>query len=185
MSLSQIIGQFGGAVKPGFPGWLLPATDDVNQDSPYEPTFPKQHSRSLKQHPQLANRVIDPDQVASHFHPMAVYGDETSYPGIIYPWLGTLRLLNGLANPDVLHHVGFGGGARRFSINPRTCANRARDTATSASWNVTYRPWRTSFAPILTSFSCGVVCPARAALMSLTGQNRKSRRGHGNVCCWG
>lgn len=35
---------------------------------------------------------------------MGVYGDETSYPGMIYPWLDTLRLLNGLANPDACIH---------------------------------------------------------------------------------
>jgi hypothetical protein len=33
---------------------------------------------------------------------MAIYCDETGYPGMIYPWLGTLRLLNGLAHPDAL-----------------------------------------------------------------------------------
>jgi hypothetical protein len=32
-------------------------------------------------------------------------------------------------------------------------ANICRDTATSASWNVTYRPWLTTLAPILISFS--------------------------------
>ncbi len=88
---------------------------------------------------------------------MAVYGDETSYPGMIYPWLDAPRLLNGLANPDALRHAGFGGGARRFAINPRICANRARDTATSASWNVTCRPWWTTFPPILTSVSRSIV----------------------------
>jgi hypothetical protein len=71
---------------------------------------------------------------------MAVYGDETSYPGMIYPWFGTLRLLNGLVHPDALRHAGFGGGARRSAIKPRTGANRARDTATSTNCNVTYRP---------------------------------------------
>jgi hypothetical protein len=64
---------------------------------------------------------------------MAVYGDETSYPGMNYSWLDAPRLLNNLAHPDVLRHAGFGGGARRFAINPRTCVNRARDTAISAS----------------------------------------------------
>ncbi len=88
---------------------------------------------------------------------MAVYDDETSYPGMIYPWLDTLRLLNGLANPDALRHAVLDSRALRFAINPRTCANRERDTATSASWNVTYRPWRTTLAPILTSFSRSVV----------------------------
>jgi hypothetical protein len=58
----------------------------------------------LKQHTQLANRVIDQDQLGSHVRPMAVYGDETSYPGMIYPWLDTPRLLNGLANPDACIH---------------------------------------------------------------------------------
>ncbi len=46
----------------------------------------------LETAPTFANRVIDPDQLASHFRPMAVDGDESSYPGMIYPWLGTLRL---------------------------------------------------------------------------------------------
>ena len=100
-----------------------------------------------------------------------VYGDETSYPGMIYPWLGTLRLLNGLAHPDALRHAGFGGGARRSAIKPRTCANRARDTATSASWNVTYRPCRTTLAPILTSFSRRV---DRDYFTSAVGTRRKS-----------
>ncbi len=45
---------------------------------------------------------------------MAVYGDKASYPGMIYPRLGTLRLLNGLAHPDALRHAGFGGGARKL-----------------------------------------------------------------------
>ncbi len=94
---------------------------------------------------------------------MAVYGDETSYPGMIYPWLDTLRLLNGLAHPDALRHAGFGGGGRRSAIKPRTCANRARDTAISASWNVTYRPWRTTLAPILTSFCRSIVNDQRSA----------------------
>ncbi len=67
---------------------------------------------------------------------MAVYDDETSYSGMIYPWLGTLRLLNGLAHRDALRHSGFGDGARRFAINPRISANRVRGIATSASWKV-------------------------------------------------
>ncbi len=104
----------------------------------------------------LTNRVIDPDQFASHFRLLAVYDDETSYPGMIYPWLGTFRLLNGLAHPDALRHAGFGGGVRRSAIKPRTCASSARDTATSASWRVMDRPCRTTLAPILTSFTQSV-----------------------------
>jgi hypothetical protein len=38
-----------------------------------QPTFPEYHSRTLNQHPQLADRVIDSDQFASHFRPMAVH----------------------------------------------------------------------------------------------------------------
>jgi hypothetical protein len=60
---------------------------------------------------QLANRVIDPDQISSRFRPTAVYGDESSYPDTIFPWLGTLCLLNDLALPDALRHAGFGGAA--------------------------------------------------------------------------
>src|SRR5689334_21513068 len=49
------------------------------------------------------------------------------------------------------------GGPRRRSIRRRIVANRARGTATSASWNTTYRSCRTIRAPILTSFSRKVV----------------------------
>ena len=42
---------------------------------------------------------------------MAVYGDENSYSGMIYPWFGTFRRLNDLAHPDAPGHAGFGGGA--------------------------------------------------------------------------
>jgi hypothetical protein len=38
---------------------------------------------------------------------MAVYGDKTSYPGMLYPWCSTLRLLNGLAHPAALRHAGL------------------------------------------------------------------------------
>jgi hypothetical protein len=57
----------------------------------------------------LAYRVIDPNQFGNHFCLHAVYGDDTSYPGMIYPWIGTLCLLNGLIIPDVLRHAGFNG----------------------------------------------------------------------------
>jgi hypothetical protein len=66
----------------------------------------------LRQHQKLADRVIDPDQSASHSRPIAFYGDKTSYPGMIYPWLGILRLLSGFAYPDAHRRAGFGGGAR-------------------------------------------------------------------------
>jgi len=110
---------------------------------------------------------------------MAVYGDETSYPVMIYPWLGALCLLNGLAHPDALRHTGFGGGTRRFAINPRTCANRARDTATSANWNVTYRPWLTTLAPILTSFSRRLVSGQCSTAFGSASVRLASRRRQG------
>ncbi len=37
------------------------------------------------------------------------------------------------------------------SIRRRISANRLREMATSASWNVTYRPCRTTLAPVLTA----------------------------------
>ena len=71
----------------------------------------------IKTASQLSNRVIDPDQIGNHVRPMAVYGDETNYPGTIYPWLEAPRLLNGLANPDALLHTGFRGGGALGSAN--------------------------------------------------------------------
>jgi hypothetical protein len=55
---------------------------------------------------------------------MVVYDDEASYPGMMCPWLGTLRLLIDLAHPDSVRHAGLGGGARRSAIKPKTCAIR-------------------------------------------------------------
>jgi hypothetical protein len=42
-------------------------------------------------------------------------------------------------------HAGA-GGARRRAISDRMSWNICRDTATSASWKVTYRPWLTTLA---------------------------------------
>jgi hypothetical protein len=81
----------------------------------------------LKHPAQFANRVIDPDQFASRFRPMAVYGDETSYPGMIYPWLDAPRLLDGLANPDALRHAALsqklGWLESEFGLRLERCAN--------------------------------------------------------------
>ncbi len=49
--------------------------------------FPDKTPSARNSTPTLANRVIDLDQFASHFRPRAVYGDENSYPGMIYPCL--------------------------------------------------------------------------------------------------
>ena len=46
---------------------------------------------------------------------------------------------------------------RRSSISRRNCLNRSRGTATSTSWNVTYRPWFTFLARIFTCLSRSVV----------------------------
>ena len=53
-------------------------------------------------------------------------------------------------------HGGKGAG-RSPSMRRRIFWNNTLGTATSASWNVTYRPWLTTFAPIFTSFSRSVV----------------------------
>jgi len=51
--------------------------------------------------------------------PRALYGDETGYPGMIYPWFGTLArgfgtLARGLARRPAVWHAGpwFGTLAR-------------------------------------------------------------------------
>ena len=45
------------------------------------------------------------------------------------------------------------GEPRRRPIQSRISANRSRDTATLAIWNVTSLAWRTTFAPVSISFS--------------------------------
>ncbi len=50
-----------------------------------------------------------------------------------------------------------GNRSRSRSIRPRMAANSSRGTATSATWNITYRACRTTLAPILMSFSRSVV----------------------------
>ena len=49
-------------------------------------------------------------------------------------------------------HGGKGAG-RSPSMSRRIFRNKSLGTATSASWNVTYRPWLTTLAPIFTNFS--------------------------------
>ena len=54
---------------------------------------------------------------------------------------GTLRLSSRLLSRllPLVSHAGA-GGARSRAISDRIAANICRGTATSASWNVTYRP---------------------------------------------
>ena len=62
-----------------------------------------------------------------------------------------------LINSDYAPCHGGAGLARSPPISRRISVNSFLGTATSASWNVTYRPWRTTLAPILTSLSRSVV----------------------------
>ena len=60
--------------------------------------------------------------------------------------------------------------------------NSRRGIATSASRNVAYRLCRTTLVPILTRFSCSVVGPPSAGIMSLVGQQRTSSAMPNYVC---
>jgi hypothetical protein len=59
------------------------------------------------------------------------------------------------------HSHTVGGGIANRAIRSRIAANNRRDTATSASWNVTYLACRVTLAPILTSLSRNVVSEAQ------------------------
>lgn len=59
---------------------------------------------------------MNPHQLANHFHPVAVYWDETGYPGMIYLWLDTPCLPYGVALPDALDQAGFGGVGRTGTL---------------------------------------------------------------------
>ena len=58
-------------------------------------------------------------------------------------------------------YTGAGLG-RNSSIRRKISRNRFRGTATSVSWNVTYRPCLSTFAPIFTSLSRSVVSHQRS-----------------------
>jgi hypothetical protein len=62
-------------------------------------------------------------------------------------------------SPPALGHIGaaLGGIAANRRIRSRIVRYRPWGTATSASWNVTYRAWCTILLPILTSLSRNVV----------------------------
>ena len=82
---------------------------------------------------------------------------------------------------------GTAANSRRPSMRRRILANRTRGTATSASWNTTYRPWRTIRAPILTSFSRSVVSDlsAKPACAGSSRCCRRAREAGGALCCAG
>ncbi len=59
-----------------------------------------------------------------------------------------------------------------IAINDRMLVNIYRGTATSASWNVTYRLWLTIFALILIGFSRGLVSDT-ASVLGRTGASAR------------
>src|SRR3954471_6898692 len=68
------------------------------------------------------------------------------------------------------------GGARSRAISDRISANDRRGTATSASWNGTYRPGLTTFAPILISFSRRLVIDHLSSVLGIASVRMKFPR---------
>jgi hypothetical protein len=60
-------------------------------------------------------------------------------------------------------------------------ANICRETATSASWKVTYRPWLTTFAPILISLSRRLVSGFSRRPREETGDASSAERCRGSL----